>query len=212
MAGRVTLEDIALHVGVSTAAVSQALSGKGALSQATRERILQVVEELAYRPDQVAQSLARRYATEAGGRRLKRTRKKHLPPPGIMVFYSITELMEVIHLEMQQREQEGCEVSLLREMLTGWSRPTKQKIYDLYSQLVSAPQRPDFAYQEPETMAEIQRERPAGPARCPYRHDLQRPVRPYSRCLVGACSGVCAGKTAAVGLAQEQGGPVFAPG
>jgi ADP-ribosylglycohydrolase len=163
MAGRVTLEDIALHIGVSTAAVSQALSGKGALSQATRERILQVVEDLAYQPDQVAQSLAKRHATEAGGRRLKRTRNKHLPPPGIMVFYNITELMEVIHLEMQQREQEGCEVSHLREMLTGWKRPTKQKIYDLYSQLVSAPQRPDFAYHEPETIAEIQRERPAGP-------------------------------------------------
>ena len=53
---RVTLEDIAQRAGVSTAAVSQALSGKGALSQATRERILQVVEELSYQPDKVAQS------------------------------------------------------------------------------------------------------------------------------------------------------------
>jgi ADP-ribosylglycohydrolase len=163
MPDRITLEDIANHVGVSTAAVSQALSGKGALSQATRARILQVVEELAYQPDRVAQSLALRHASEASGKRLKRTRQKHLPPPGIMVFYNIPDLMEVIHLEMKQCEQEGCDVDRLQSVLAGWGRPTKQKIYDLYSQLLSAPRRADYPYEEPETLADIHQQRPPGP-------------------------------------------------
>jgi ADP-ribosylglycohydrolase/transcriptional regulator with XRE-family HTH domain len=163
MANKVTLEDIANHVGVSAAAVSQALSGKGALSQATRQRILQVVEELAYQPDQVAQSLARRHATQAGGKRLKRPREKHIPPPGIMVFYNITELLEVVHLEIQQREQEGYEVGHIRENLASWNRPTKQKLYNLYSELLSTAVRPNFLYQEPESLPEIQKMRPPGP-------------------------------------------------
>jgi ADP-ribosylglycohydrolase/transcriptional regulator with XRE-family HTH domain len=163
MANRVTLEDIANHVGVSTAAVSQALSGKGALSPATRQRILQVVEELAYQPDQVAQNLARRHATQAGGKLLKRSREKHIPPPGIMVFYNITELLEVVHLEIQQREQEGFEVGQIRAMLESWTRPTKQKLYDLYSRLLSTTPRPNFSYQEPETLLDIQKARPNGP-------------------------------------------------
>jgi ADP-ribosylglycohydrolase len=163
MSTRVTLEDIASHVGVSTAAVSQALSGKGALSQATRERILQVVEELAYQPDEVAQSLARRHATQAGGKRLKAQRQKHLPPPGIMVYYGIHELLEVVHLEIQQREQEGCEVGHFRDLLKSWNRPTKQKLYNLYSDLISSAPCPDYPYQEPESLLEIQALRPTGP-------------------------------------------------
>jgi ADP-ribosylglycohydrolase/transcriptional regulator with XRE-family HTH domain len=163
MSNRVTLEDIAQQVGVSAAAVSQALSGKGALSQTTRQRILQVVEELAYQPDEVAQSLARRHATQMSGKRLKRSKDKHLPPPGIMVFYNIHELLEVIHLEIQQKEQEGYEVEQFRELLKTWTRPTKQKIYNLYSDIISAALRPDFHFEEPETLTEIQAARSSGP-------------------------------------------------
>ena len=51
------------------------------------------------------------------------------------------------HLEIRQREQEGCDVEHLREVVDGWGRPTKQKIYDLYSQLLSAPRREDYPYE-----------------------------------------------------------------
>lgn len=159
----ITLEDIASHAGVSTAAVSQALSGKGALSPATRQRILQVVEELSYRPDRTAQSLALRRASQASGKRIEGSLRSHLPPPGVMVFYDLPELVEITHLEIQQMEEEGHEVGEYREQLAAWSKPTKQRLYRLYSDVLSAPMRADWSHHEPDTLAEIQRARPAGP-------------------------------------------------
>jgi len=204
MANRVTLEDIAHHVGVSTAAVSQALSGKGALSQATRQRILQVVEELAYQPDTVAQSLARRHATHAGGTRLKRPREKHLPPPGLMVFYSINQLLEVIHLEIQQREQEGHEVEAIREMLDSWTRPTKQKIYHLYSSLLAAPLRADFPYEEPDTLADIHSMRPPGPRDAGIAVTSSELYERVHGAWLGRVAGCVLGKPLQLGLSKSK--------
>jgi DNA-binding LacI/PurR family transcriptional regulator len=56
----VTLLDVARAAGVTPAAVSYALSGKGTLSAATRERILNCAQELGYRPNLVARSLVTR--------------------------------------------------------------------------------------------------------------------------------------------------------
>jgi DNA-binding LacI/PurR family transcriptional regulator len=57
---RVTIADVAKHAGVSKGTVSHALSGKRPISEATRARIQQVIEELGYQPDRVAQQLAKR--------------------------------------------------------------------------------------------------------------------------------------------------------
>jgi ADP-ribosylglycohydrolase/transcriptional regulator with XRE-family HTH domain len=160
---KVTLEDIADQVGVSVATVSQALSGKGRMAEATRARILQVVEELAYRPDQYAQNLARRNATQSGGKRLRRATGPNLPPPGLMAFYDVPQLLEVLNLELQQREEEGYAVNGCREQVEALTRPTKKRVYRLYSDLLAAPLRADFAYQEPETLTDIHRVRPEGP-------------------------------------------------
>lgn len=54
-----TLSDIARELGVNKATVSKAISGKGNLSAQTRRRILEFIEECGYRPNAVAQSLAR---------------------------------------------------------------------------------------------------------------------------------------------------------
>jgi DNA-binding LacI/PurR family transcriptional regulator len=56
----VTLRDVARAAGVTPAAVSYALAGKGRLSAATRERILTCARELGYRPNLVARSLKTR--------------------------------------------------------------------------------------------------------------------------------------------------------
>jgi len=53
----VTLKDVAAHVGVSYQTVSKALTGSGEVSEATRQRILQAVEETGYRPNAIARSL-----------------------------------------------------------------------------------------------------------------------------------------------------------
>lgn len=54
----VTLQDIALAVGVTPTTVANALKGRGNVSEATRKRILKCAEELRYRPNMLARSLA----------------------------------------------------------------------------------------------------------------------------------------------------------
>jgi len=51
------IEDVARTASVSTATVSRVLSGKTNVTEATRQRVLKVAEQLNYRPSRVAQSL-----------------------------------------------------------------------------------------------------------------------------------------------------------
>jgi LacI family transcriptional regulator len=53
-----TLQDIATAVGVTPTTVANALKGRGNVSEATRKRILKCAEELKYRPNILARSLA----------------------------------------------------------------------------------------------------------------------------------------------------------
>jgi DNA-binding LacI/PurR family transcriptional regulator len=52
------IKEVALAAGVSTTTVSHALSGKGRLPEATRERVRQIAADLGYRPSATARSLA----------------------------------------------------------------------------------------------------------------------------------------------------------
>jgi LacI family transcriptional regulator len=54
----VTLKDVAREAQVSTATVSRVINGHGNVSDATRERILDVAERLRYVPDSAARSLS----------------------------------------------------------------------------------------------------------------------------------------------------------
>src|ERR1044071_6361677 len=53
-----TLEDVAKRASVSTATVSRVLNGAQGVRPATRARVMRAVEELSYRPDLNARSLA----------------------------------------------------------------------------------------------------------------------------------------------------------
>ncbi|MCI7814333.1 MAG: LacI family DNA-binding transcriptional regulator [Lachnospiraceae bacterium] len=53
-----TLNDIAEELGVSKTTVSRAISGKGRISQKTKERVQQFIEEHNYRPNVMARGLA----------------------------------------------------------------------------------------------------------------------------------------------------------
>ena len=55
-----TIDDIARELGVSKTTVSRAISGKGRISQATRERVMAFIKEHDYRPNVVAKGLAQR--------------------------------------------------------------------------------------------------------------------------------------------------------
>ena len=52
------IRDVAQAAGVSIATVSHALNGKGRMSDATRERVLEVADRMGYRPSPSARSLA----------------------------------------------------------------------------------------------------------------------------------------------------------
>jgi DNA-binding LacI/PurR family transcriptional regulator len=53
-----TMSDIAKAIGVSKTTVTNALAGKSNVSEATRQRILQCAQEIGYRPNELARSLA----------------------------------------------------------------------------------------------------------------------------------------------------------
>ena len=55
---RVTIYDVAKALNISTATVHRALSGKGTIHEKTRERVLEMVDRLGYRPNRLARSLS----------------------------------------------------------------------------------------------------------------------------------------------------------
>jgi LacI family transcriptional regulator len=57
---RVTIGEVAALAGVSPTTVSHVFSGKRVVSSATRERVLEIVQELGYRPNNVARNLRTR--------------------------------------------------------------------------------------------------------------------------------------------------------
>jgi DNA-binding LacI/PurR family transcriptional regulator len=61
-----TIYDVAKAAGVTAATVSYVLSGKRAVSKATRERVMQCVKELGYRPNQIARSLTKQKTKTIG--------------------------------------------------------------------------------------------------------------------------------------------------
>jgi DNA-binding LacI/PurR family transcriptional regulator len=63
---RVTIRDIAERAGVSKGAVSYALNGQPGVSEATRERILAIAEELGWYPNRAARALSAARADACG--------------------------------------------------------------------------------------------------------------------------------------------------
>ena len=57
-AQRVTMKDVAKAAGVTTAAVSYAISGKRPISDETRKRVEQAIKDLGYTPNMAARTLS----------------------------------------------------------------------------------------------------------------------------------------------------------
>lgn len=55
---KTSLDDVAKALGVSKSTVSRVISGKGRIGTETRQRVLKCVEEMNYRPNLIAKSLA----------------------------------------------------------------------------------------------------------------------------------------------------------
>jgi len=162
----VTIDDVAVHVGVSASTVSQALSGKGRISQATRERILLAVEELSYQPDEMAQSLARRSASQWPDKpqtKPRSRRRGRMPSSALFELMDTGELENLVRMELQQREEEGYAVEELRRDFDSQSRWTKRRLQIFYGHLMETPDLPGYPYDEPASLEGIRAARPAGP-------------------------------------------------
>ncbi|WP_113626689.1 LacI family DNA-binding transcriptional regulator [Pectobacterium peruviense] len=61
-----TMLEVAKRAGVSKATVSRVLNGTGQVKQATRDAVFQAMDELGYRPNFLARSLARRTSNSIG--------------------------------------------------------------------------------------------------------------------------------------------------
>ena len=51
---KITIADVADHLGVSKTTVSRAISGKGRISEETRMRVLEYIEAADYKPNVIA--------------------------------------------------------------------------------------------------------------------------------------------------------------
>ncbi len=58
MAKRVTMHDVAQAAGVSLMTVSRVVNDKDDVSQATRQRVMEIIDQLNYRPSSIARGLA----------------------------------------------------------------------------------------------------------------------------------------------------------
>ena len=58
MGNNITIADVAEALGVSKTTVSRAISGKGRISEATRQRVLNYIDEHDYKPNVIARGLA----------------------------------------------------------------------------------------------------------------------------------------------------------
>ena len=67
MEKRVTIYDIAARLGISTATVNRALTGKPRVKEQTRELVLKTAAEMGFKPNTLARSLARRRLKLADG-------------------------------------------------------------------------------------------------------------------------------------------------
>ena len=61
-----TIRDVAERAGVSVTTVSRVLNNRGYISEATRRKVYQAMEELDYQPNEVARSLFRKRSNIIG--------------------------------------------------------------------------------------------------------------------------------------------------
>ena len=116
--GHVTLMDVARHVGVSAQSVSNALNSPDRVSPATRERILDAVRELGYRPNRSAQAL-RNQRSRLIGVKVEASRDDRAALLLDQFLHSLAESARGAgcHLILCQADTEAEEIAAYRELL-----------------------------------------------------------------------------------------------
>ncbi|WP_426504077.1 LacI family DNA-binding transcriptional regulator [Dactylosporangium sp. McL0621] len=95
--GRVTIRQVAVHAGVSEAAVSYALNGRPGVSEQTRARVLAAARELGWAPNIAARSLGTARANAVGMVLVR--------PPRVMVVDSFfTQMLSGVEAELNRND------------------------------------------------------------------------------------------------------------
>lgn len=61
-----TIHDVALKAGVSVTTVSRVMNNRGYISETTRKKVFDAMEELNYQPNEIARSLLRKQSNIIG--------------------------------------------------------------------------------------------------------------------------------------------------
>ncbi|GAA4262502.1 LacI family DNA-binding transcriptional regulator [Dactylosporangium darangshiense] len=95
--GRVTIRQVAVHAGVSEAAVSYALNGRPGVSEQTRARVLAAARDLGWAPNIAARSLGTARANAVGIVLVR--------PPRVMVVDSFfTQMLSGVEAELNRND------------------------------------------------------------------------------------------------------------
>jgi ADP-ribosylglycohydrolase len=146
---RVTIRDVAEKAGVSPAAVSLTLSGRGRLAEDTRQHILETVAQMNYvLPKRRRESSDLRVFTVAAG-----SGSDNHPARTLNIERQIAFLSD----ELDQRQQEGYEIRDVEAGIRALEHgaPTPYDIEMAWNRLENLDQRPDYVYQEPSTWSGI---------------------------------------------------------
>ncbi|WP_129660235.1 LacI family DNA-binding transcriptional regulator [Rothia halotolerans] len=134
-----TIRDVAARAGVSIAAVSQALNGKGTLSAATRERIVGIAAEMGYEADALARGMTRSRMGILGLVFRPLDSLSHYNPEGVDLFSRLAGYAGIEVLE------HGMSLTLLHDLTR---RPMPPLAYSMDGYLVVNPFRDDAVLAE----------------------------------------------------------------
>ena len=146
---RVTIREVAEKAGVSPAAVSLTLSGRGRIADDTRQHILETVAQMNYvLPKRKRDPSDLRVFTVAAG-----SGSEYHPARSINIERQVTFLTD----ELDQRQQEGYDVSEVEASIRALSQgsPTTYDIEVGWNRLENLELRPDYPYQEPSNWSGI---------------------------------------------------------
>ena len=107
---------------------------------------------------------------------------------------NVTELKQLLADELNQRREEGCDVSDWEPRVAALDAETVSDLLSLYDELMKLVPRRDFPYEEPSDLPTIRSLRPSGPRHIPATPDRARLQDRILGAYLGRCAGCNLGK------------------
>ena len=106
----------------------------------------------------------------------------------------IIELRQLLPREVEQRREEGCDVTSIAQRVAALDAESVPELLALYDELMKLSPRPDFPYEEPSDLSMIRALRPAGPRRISTDADAHQLLNRILGAYLGRCAGCTLGK------------------